>query len=91
MLSSLSSLRYGGNGRTTSALPDLRSKVSIDAGSGAGLMPRLTDDNFGAGQFYLTINNLTYTHTTITTTTVYASSRNDQAQSRYLVSFNPAS
>jgi microcystin-dependent protein len=31
---------YGGDGRTTFALPDLRSRASVHAGFGPGLSPR---------------------------------------------------
>jgi microcystin-dependent protein len=39
-LFSLLGTLYGGDGRTTFALPDLRGRVPIHAGSGPGLIPR---------------------------------------------------
>lgn len=39
-LYSLLGNNYGGNGTTTFALPDLRSRISIGQGSGPGLSPR---------------------------------------------------
>ena len=39
-LFSLLGTTYGGDGRTTFALPDLRGRVPIHAGNGTGLTPR---------------------------------------------------
>ena len=39
---------YGGDGRTTFALPDLRGRLPIDDGSGAGLSPRNIGNRGGA-------------------------------------------
>jgi len=38
---------YGGDGRTTFALPDLRSRAAIHAGQGAGLTPRALGQRLG--------------------------------------------
>lgn len=38
---------YGGDGRTTFALPDLRGRVPCHAGSGPGLTPRQAGQRFG--------------------------------------------
>lgn len=38
---------YGGDGRTTFALPDLRSRVPMHAGNGPGLTPRTQGARFG--------------------------------------------
>ncbi len=38
---------YGGDGRTTFALPDLRGRAPIHAGSGPGLTPRQIGQRFG--------------------------------------------
>ncbi len=38
---------YGGNGRTTFALPDLRNKAPMHAGQGPGLYPRRVGGNIG--------------------------------------------
>ncbi|MHA2174882.1 MAG: phage tail protein, partial [Candidatus Hodarchaeales archaeon] len=39
-LFSLLGITYGGDGRTTFALPDLRGRVPVHAGTGPGLTPR---------------------------------------------------
>ena len=39
-LFSILGTNFGGNGTTTFALPDLRSRVGVDQGNGAGLTPR---------------------------------------------------
>lgn len=43
---------YGGDGRTTFALPDLRGRVPVHAGTGAGLSTRILGEigNTGGGQ-----------------------------------------
>ncbi len=55
---------YGGNGRTTFALPDLRGRVPIHAGTGPGLSPRRIGAKAGTEQETLTVNQLpSHTHT----------------------------
>jgi microcystin-dependent protein len=39
---------YGGDGRTTFGLPDLRSRVPMGRGNGPGLAPRVEGQKFGA-------------------------------------------
>lgn len=46
-LYSLLGATYGGDGRTTFALPDLRDRVAIGAGSGPGLTPRRLGEKVG--------------------------------------------
>ena len=46
---------YGGNGQTNFALPDLRGRVPMHAGSGPGLTPRGQGESAGAEQ--VTLNN----------------------------------
>jgi microcystin-dependent protein len=54
---------YGGDGRTTFGLPDLRGRVAMGGGTGAGLTPRRIGEKFGAENQYLTILNLpTHNH-----------------------------
>ena len=53
-LFSLLGTTYGGDGRTTFALPDLRGRVAIHAGNGPGLTPR-TQGSKG-GQETVTLN-----------------------------------
>ena len=47
-LFSLIGTTYGGDGRTTFALPDLRGRVPVGAGAGAGLTQRTLGEVFGA-------------------------------------------
>ncbi|MDJ0835084.1 MAG: tail fiber protein [Acidobacteriota bacterium] len=55
---------YGGDGRTTFGLPDLRGRVPIHAGSGPGLSPRRLGAKFGSEKETLTVNQLpSHTHT----------------------------
>ena len=46
-LYSLLGTRYGGDGRTTFALPDLGGRVAMDAGAGRGLTPRFVGEADG--------------------------------------------
>jgi microcystin-dependent protein len=49
---------YGGDGRTTFALPDLRGRVAIQQGQGPGLPDYRLGEKGGAHQNVLTINNM---------------------------------
>ena len=49
---------YGGDGRTTFALPDLRGRAPIHAGPGLGLTPRRIGDKFGTEDNYLNVLQL---------------------------------
>jgi len=49
---------YGGDGRTTFGLPDLRGRVPIHAGSGPGLSPRSLGAKAGAESVTLIVNQL---------------------------------
>lgn len=49
---------YGGDGRTTFGLPDLRGRIPIHAGSGPGLSPRRLGAKAGAENVTLTVNQL---------------------------------
>lgn len=49
---------YGGDGRTTFGLPDLRGRLPIHAGSGPGLSPRRLGGKGGAEKVTLTVNQL---------------------------------
>jgi microcystin-dependent protein len=46
-LYSLLGTTYGGDGRVTFALPDMRGRALIHAGNGAGLTPRVQGSKFG--------------------------------------------
>lgn len=45
---------YGGDGRTTFALPDLRGRTAVHPGSGAGLTTRTLGQRFGSEEVALT-------------------------------------
>jgi len=49
---------FGGDGQTTFALPDLRSRVPIHAGQGPGLTNRTLGDIGGAESVILTVNQI---------------------------------
>lgn len=54
---------YGGDGRTTFGLPDLRGRIPIHAGDGPGLSPRRLGAKGGSEQMALTVNQLpSHTH-----------------------------
>lgn len=60
---------YGGDGRTTFGLPDMRGRVPIHQGSGAGLSPRRLGATGGAESVILTANQVAdHTHTISATT-----------------------
>ncbi len=49
---------YGGDGRTTFALPDLRGRVAVHPGTGDGLSSRQLGQKFGVDDVTLTVNQL---------------------------------
>lgn len=49
---------YGGDGRTTFGLPDLRGRLPIHAGDGPGLSPRRLGAKFGTEEETITVNQL---------------------------------
>lgn len=49
---------YGGDGRTTFGLPDLRGRLPIHAGTGPGLSPRRLGAKGGAEKVTLTVNQM---------------------------------
>ncbi len=54
---------YGGDGKETFALPDLRGRVSLGAGNGPGLTPRALGAKVGSERVSLTLNQLpSHTH-----------------------------
>jgi microcystin-dependent protein len=62
-LFSLLGTYYGGNGMTTFALPDLRSRVAVDDGQGTGLSSYSLGETGGAETVTLTVNQLpSHTH-----------------------------
>lgn len=55
---------YGGDGRVTFALPDLRGRVPLHQGNGPGLSPRTLGESTGTESVALTVNQLpSHTHT----------------------------
>ncbi len=57
---------YGGDGRTTFALPDLRGRVPVSSGQGPGLSQYQMGQKGGAEQVNITIQNLpSHSHTII--------------------------
>ncbi len=63
-LFSLLGTTYGGDGRTTFALPDLRGRVPTHQGTGAGLSTRKIGQRFGNETVALTAANVpAHTHT----------------------------
>ena len=57
-LFSLLGTTYGGDGETTFALPDMRGRVPVHQGNGAGLTNRRMGDKFGSENVTLTANTL---------------------------------
>jgi microcystin-dependent protein len=49
---------YGGNGQTTFALPDLRGRVPVHPGQGAGLPPVEQGEMAGSASVTLTVNQM---------------------------------
>tara|TARA_R110002073_G_scaffold233329_2_gene394526 strand:+ start:13050 stop:13640 length:591 start_codon:yes stop_codon:yes gene_type:complete len=63
-LFSLLGTTYGGDGRTTFALPDLRGRAPMHAGNGPGLTPRSLGEKGGAVYNILTIPQMpSHSHT----------------------------
>lgn len=62
-LFSLLGTSFGGDGRTTFALPDLRGRVPVQQGQGPGLSPVVLGETGGVEQQNILLNNLpTHTH-----------------------------
>jgi microcystin-dependent protein len=58
--------QYGGDGRTTFALPDLRGRVPVGTGNGPGLTPRRNGQKFGQEDVTLTVNEMpSHNHTPV--------------------------
>ena len=63
---------YGGDGRSTFALPDLRGRTPIHPGSGPGLTPYRLGQKGGVEDHTLTINEMpTHNHLAASDTTVH--------------------
>lgn len=75
-LFSLLGTNYGGDGRTTFALPDLRGRVVVHPGQGPGLTSRQIGEKGGSETNTLTVNQIpTHSHTATATNPVF----NDEA------------
>lgn len=62
---------YGGDGRTTFGLPDMRGRTQVGAGQGPGLASRPLGQKAGLEQFSMTVAEMpAHTHTGETTTLV---------------------
>ncbi|MEL6107276.1 MAG: tail fiber protein [Planctomycetota bacterium] len=62
-LFSLLGTTYGGDGRTTFGLPDLRGRVATHFGTGPGLTPRILGQEFGQEQVTLNVSEIpSHTH-----------------------------
>ena len=71
-LFSLLGTTFGGDGRTTFALPDLRSRSTCHVGSGPGLEPERWGEKSGGYETTLTLSNLAYhNHTLMGSNEVY--------------------
>ncbi len=49
---------YGGDGRTTFGLPDVRGRIPVHQGSGPGLSPRQLGAKYGEEKITLTVNQM---------------------------------
>lgn len=66
---------YGGDGRTTFGLPDLRGRVPVHAGSGPGLSPRGLGAKAGSEKETLTVNQMpSHNHEGVGVTESFANS-----------------
>lgn len=71
VLFSLLGTTYGGDGQTTFAVPDLRARVPLHAGSGPGLSPRTLGESGGAENITLTAAQIgAHSHSFSATTAV---------------------
>lgn len=74
-LFSLYGTNYGGDGRTTFGLPDLRGRIVVGEGQGVGLANRPLGSKSGSNNFVVTASNLGgHTHAATTTSQFGASS-----------------
>jgi microcystin-dependent protein len=66
---------YGGDGRTTFGLPDLRGRIPVHQGTGPGLSSRRLGQKTGAEKVPLTLNQLPSHSHTVQASNTAASSR----------------
>ena len=67
-LFSLLGTTYGGDGRTTFALPDLRGRVPVHMGQGAGLSNRRLGEKAGEERVTLNANQIGHSHNLLAST-----------------------
>lgn len=79
-LFSLLGTTYGGDGRTTFGLPDMRGRIPVHAGSGPGLSPRRLGSNAGTEEETLTVNQLPFHSHPLTAKSAVATVRNPQGK-----------
>lgn len=80
MLFALLSTTYGGDGRTTFGLPDLRGSVPVHQGQGTGLTSRLMGQTGGTETVSLLVENLpAHSHTWSANTTAASTATPDSA------------
>lgn len=71
---------YGGDGRTTFGLPDLRGRIPLHAGSGPGLSPRRLGAKAGSEKETLTVNQLASHSHDFNANTAAATTKNPQGK-----------
>lgn len=71
---------YGGDGRTTFGLPDLRGRIPLHAGSGPGLSPRRLGAKAGSEKETLTVNQLASHSHDFNGNTAAATTKNPQGK-----------
>ena len=67
---------YGGDGRTTFAVPDLRGRVAVGAGNGPGLSPRTIGSRAGQNDVAITATMPAHSHNAASTVEFQARDRN---------------
>ncbi len=75
---SLLGTMYGGDGRTTFGVPDLRSRAQMHAGNGPGLNPRVMGQKFGRETHTMTVSQMPSHNHALHGETTNADSRNPQ-------------
>lgn len=84
--------KYGGDGRTTFALPNMMGKVPIGQGAGPGLTPRNIADAVGESTVTLNINEMpAHTHAAIGIQNPTASNITDMPANNFWSEFPPGS
>lgn len=81
--------RYGGDGATNFALPDLRGRVPVHQGTGPGLSPRTVSESGGSEQVTLTSKQLpSHQHAFMASTA--AATERQPSNTRVLARVSPA-